>query len=30
VVRIQFDWDGVWQQGDAEMQKHLKLKEAAE
>lgn len=28
VVRVQFDWDGTWQEGDAEIQKHFKLKEA--
>ncbi|SRR5579883_43757 len=26
VVRIQFDWDGSWQEGDAEIQKHFRLK----
>jgi hypothetical protein len=24
-VKIQFDWDGSWQQGDAEIQRHFKL-----
>jgi len=30
MIRIQFDWDGIWHDGDAEIQDHFKAKQVRE